>query len=73
MIINLTIHGQHLFPVRREQRLSTTLRVNDTQSLVGENGAAATIDTTPVWSAMADLLTHLQCLLTELMRLLLDV
>ena len=40
---------------------------------MGKNSTPATIDSTPVRSTMTDLLTHLQCLLAELMRLLLDV
>ena len=73
MVVYLTVHRQHLFPVGREQRLSPTLWVHNAQSLVSQNGAAATVYSTPVRSAVADFLTHLQCFFTQLMRLLLNV
>ena len=38
MVVDLAIHCQHLLAIGREQRLSPTLRIDDTQSLVGEDG-----------------------------------
>ena len=58
VIIDLTVYGKHLFLVGCEQRLATTLWVNDAQTLVCEDGRTSTIDSAPVWSAVADLLTH---------------
>jgi hypothetical protein len=73
VVINLTIDSQYLFTVWREQGLTTTLRVNDAQSLMGKDGRAATVDTTPVRSAVTDLLTHLQRFITQSLCLLLDI
>jgi hypothetical protein len=73
VVINLTIDSQYLFTVWREQGLTTTLRVNDAQSLVGKDGRATTVDTTPVRSAVTDLLTHLQRFITQSLCLLLDI
>jgi hypothetical protein len=73
MVIDLTIDGQHLLAVWGVERLSATLRVDDAQSLVGEDGRTTTVYATPVRTTVTDLLTHLQCLIAELMRLLLDV
>jgi hypothetical protein len=73
VVIDLAIDSQHLFAVWREQRLSTTLWVHDTQSLMGKDGRPTTIDTTPVRSAMADLLTHLQRFVTQSLCLLLYI
>ena len=58
MVIYLAIHGQHLLMVRRIQRLTARLRVDNAQSLVSQDGRAAAIDATPVRSAVTDLLTH---------------
>ena len=71
MVVYLTVDGQDLFAVWREQWLTAALWVDNTQSLVSEDGCTTTIDTTPVWSAMADLLTQTQCLLSQFLRLLL--
>ena len=40
---------------------------------MGQHGTSATVYSTPVWSAMADLLTHLQRFISQCMRLLLNV
>ena len=73
MVIDFAVDSQHLLLVRRIQRLTTRFRVHDAQTLVGKDGASATIDTTPVRSAVTDFLTHLQYFLAELMRLLLNI
>ena len=73
MVIDLAVHSQNLLTVWAVKRLAARLRVDDAQSLVGEDGRATTIDTTPVRSAVTDLLTHLQCFITQSMRLLLDI
>ena len=73
MIVDFSIDGEHLLTIRREQGLSARFWVDDAQSLMGEDGCATTVDTTPVRSAMTDLLTHFQCFFTQLMRLLLDI
>ena len=73
MVIDFAVDGQHLFAVGRIQRLASTLWIDDAQPLVGEDGRAATVYSTPVGSAVADLLTHLQCFLSQCMRLFLDV
>ena len=70
MVVDLTVHGKYLLPIWREKGLATRFWVYDTQTLVSENGAAATVDTTPVWSAVTDLLTHFQCFLTKSLCLL---
>ena len=73
MVIDFAVDSQHLLLIRRIQRLTTRFRVHDAQTLVGKDGTSATIDTTPVRTAVTDFLTHLQCFLAELMRLLLDI
>ena len=70
MVVYLTIDSQDLFAVGRIERLSPTLRIDNAQSFVSQYGTTATIYTTPVWSAMPDLLAHTQCFLTLLWRLL---
>ena len=73
MVVDFSIHGQYLTAVGRVQRLLSALRVDDGEALVGKNGRAATIDSTPVGSAMTDFLTHSQCFLSQIRSLLLDV
>ena len=73
MVIDLTIHSQHLLTVRAVKGLSSAFRVNDAQSLVSKDGRAAAIYSTPVRPAMTDFLTHLQCLVTQSLCLLFDV
>ena len=73
MVINLTIDSKDLLAVGREQRLTATLRVHNAQSLVGQDSRATTVDTTPVRSAMADLLTHLQRFITKSLCLLFHI
>ena len=73
MVVYLTIDGEDLFLIRTIERLTTTLGVHNAQSLVGENGTATTVYSTPVRSAVADFLTHLQRLITQRMRLLLNI
>ena len=70
MVVYLTIDSQHLFPVRRIKRLTTTLGVNDAQSLMSKDSTAATIYTTPVRTTMTYLLTHLQSFFAQFLRLL---
>ena len=38
MVIDLAIHGKHQFLIRREEGLSTRLRVHDTQALMRQDG-----------------------------------
>ena len=76
MIVYLAVHGKNLLLIDREQRLSSTLGVNDAESFVSEDGISATIDTAPVRTTMAYLLAHAQSLRPErslLVRLLADV
>jgi len=73
MIIYLTIDSQHLLLVGREEGLSAALRVDDGQALMAQDGRGAGIDTTPVGTAVTDLLTHAERFLTQLWRLLLDI
>ena len=70
MVVYLTIDSQYLLFVRRKKRLTATLWVNDTQSLMGKDSATTTIYTAPVRTTMTYLLTHLQSLLTQFLRLL---
>ena len=73
MVIDFAIDGQHLFLVGRIEGLSAALGVDDAQSLMGEDGTPAAVYTTPIWTAVADFLTHLQGLLTQFCCLFLDV
>ena len=63
MIVNLTIHSQHLFLVGREQRLSSRLWINNGKSLMCKYCGTTTIYSTPVRSTVTYLLTHSQCFL----------
>ena len=73
MIVDLTVHGQDLLLVGAVERLAATFGVNDRESLMCQDGRAATVDSTPVRSAVTDFLTHTQRLLSQLLRLLLDI
>ena len=73
MVVYLAIHRQYLLAVGRIQRLSARLWIYDAQALMGEDGSAAAINATPVGAAMAYLLTHAQCFLTQHSRLFLHV
>ena len=79
MVVDFAIDGQHLTALSRLLRggtiqgLSARLGVYDAQSLVGQDGRAATIDATPVWAAMTYFLTHSQCFLTQFLRLFLYI
>ena len=71
MIIDFAIHSQNLLAVRREERLSTTFGVNYRKTFVSKNGRTATIDSAPIRTTMANLMTHLQSLLSQFRSLLL--
>ena len=58
MVVDFAVDGQYLTAVGRVQGLSSAFGVDDAQSFVSEYGRATTIYTTPVWSAVTDLLTH---------------
>ena len=73
MIVNLTIDGEHLLLVGREQRLTTALRIYNTKTLMRQYCCPADLYTTPVRSAVTDFLTHPQGFLPELRCLFLNV
>ena len=73
MIVYLTVYGKHKLTVWREERLLTRLRIDDAESLMCKDRRTSNVDSAPVWSAMTDLLRHLQCFLTEFRRLFLNV
>lgn len=69
MVVDLSVYGQHLFAIWREKRLSARFGINDREALMGQDGRAAAIDSTPVGSAMTDFLTHAQGFLPQRVRL----
>ena len=73
MIINLTVHGKHLFLIWCKQRLATTFWVYNAQTLMCQDSRTTTIDAAPVGSAMADLLAHTKRLLSQFRSLLLNI
>ena len=73
MIINLTVYSKHLFLIWCKQRLATTFRVNNAQTLMCQDCRTTTVDSAPVWSAMANLLTHTKRLLSQFRSLLLNI
>ena len=73
VVVYLTIHGQHLLAVGREQRLTSTLRVDNAQSLVRQYGASRTMNAAPVRTAVTYLLAHAKRLCAQLWRLLFNV
>ena len=73
MIINLTVYGKHLFLIGCKQRLATTFWVNNAQTLMCQDSRTTTVDSAPVWSTMANLLTHTKCLLSQFRSLLLNI
>ena len=60
MIVNFTVHSQHLFAVGSKQRLFARLRVNYRQTFMGKNGGFAAIYARPVGSAMTQTRRHFQ-------------
>ena len=73
MVIDFAIYCQHLTAIRLKQWLLTRLWIYDAQSLVSKDSRAFAADTAPVWTAMTNLLTHSQSLLSKLLSLLFDV
>ena len=73
VVVYLTVHSQHLLAVGREQRLTSTLRVDNAQSLVRQYGASRTMNAAPVRTAVTYLLAHAKRLGAQLWRLLLNV
>ena len=73
MVVDLAVHGQNQLSVRRNQGLSTRLRIHDTQAFVAQHGAASAPYTAPVRSAVTELATHLQGLPAQGVRLLPDI
>ena len=73
MVIDFAIYSQHLTAIRRKQWLLTRLWIYDAQSFMSKYGRAFATDTAPVWTAMTNLLTHSQSLLSKLLGLLFDV
>ena len=83
MVIDFAVDSQYPFPVRRIEGLPTRFRVNNAQSFMSQNGPLVflsrcpfvrrDIDTTPVRTAVAYFLTHLQCLLAQFSRLMPNV
>ena len=69
MVIYLAVDGQHLFAIRREQRLTSTLGIDDAQTLMRQYGTARTMYAAPVWTTVAYLLTHAESLGAQLRRL----
>ena len=69
VIVDLSVHAQHLCPVGADQGLSAGSRVHDRKAFVSQHGRAAAVDTAPVRSAMADGFTHLQGLAAHGFRL----
>ncbi len=69
MVIYLAVDGQHLFAIRREQRLVSTLGIDDAQTLMRQYGTARTMYAAPVWTTVAYLLTHAESLGAQLRRL----
>ena len=73
MVVNLTVHGKHLFLVGREERLPAAFRVDNGKTLMAQYGRLASVDATPVGAAMTYFLTHTQRLLAQFGRLLTDI
>ena len=73
MVVYFAVHGQNLFPVGREQGLPAALRVHNREAFVRQNGAFATVDATPVRTAVPDLGRHPQRLVAQGFGLLLDI
>jgi len=77
MVVYLSVDGQNQLPFalsgRSIEGLSPTLWVDNAESLMGKNGRTAHIDSTPIWSAMAQFLAHRQRFITQLLRLFPDI
>ena len=69
MVVYFAVDRQHLLAVGREERLPSALGIDDAQSLVCQDGTAATVDARPVRSAVTQFLAHAQRLLAQLWRL----
>ena len=62
MVVDLAVHGQHLFPVRGEEWLPAGLRIHDAQPLVGHDSTPATPDAAPVRPPVPKFAAHLKSL-----------
>ena len=72
VVVNLSVHGQNLPPVGRKQGLPARFGIDDAETFVGKDGAAATPDTAPIRASVPDFPAHFQGLTPQLGALLTD-